>query len=161
MCFCVSPVVKFLLYCLVLELWYFVSLMYLLPLELSTLVAATVVILALVDPRKRTTTNSESTSAATRRAFSYACPPSTFIPAQATQRRLNYPMRREERDALTEGTISNSGYVVRTLEAALWAFGRTTSFREGCLLVTNLGDDADTVAAIYGQVLIACVGFVF
>lgn len=50
-----------------------------------------------------------------------------------------------------QGTIRNDGYVVRTLEAALWAFGRSTSFEQGCLLVANLGDDADTVAAIYGQ----------
>ncbi len=48
--------------------------------------------------------------------------------------------------------IRNSGYVVRTIEAALWAFGRSSGFEEGCLLVANLGDDSDTVAAIYGQV---------
>lgn len=48
--------------------------------------------------------------------------------------------------------VRNSGYVVRTIEAALWAFGRSSGFEEGCLLVANLGDDADTVAAIYGQV---------
>lgn len=50
--------------------------------------------------------------------------------------------------------IRNSGYVVRTIEAALWAFGRSTGFEEGCLLVANLGDDSDTVAAVYGQVLV-------
>lgn len=49
--------------------------------------------------------------------------------------------------------IRNSGYVVRTLEAALWAFGRSADFEEGCLLVANLGDDSDTVAAVYGQVI--------
>lgn len=65
---------------------------------------------------------------------------------------MNRYMRRQEREALTEGTIQNSGYVVRTLEAALWAFGKTASFEEGCLLIANLGDDADTVAAVYGQV---------
>lgn len=51
-----------------------------------------------------------------------------------------------------QGTIRNDGYVVRTLEAALWAFGRSTTFEEGCLLVANLGDDSDTVAAVFGQV---------
>lgn len=61
-------------------------------------------------------------------------------------------MPREERANLMEGTIRNDGYVVRSLEAALWAFGRSMGFEEGCLLVANLGDDADTVAAIYGQV---------
>lgn len=61
-------------------------------------------------------------------------------------------MPRLERSAILQGTIRNDGYVVRTLEAALWAFGRSTSFEEGCLMVVNLGGDADTVAAVYGQV---------
>jgi ADP-ribosyl-[dinitrogen reductase] hydrolase len=47
--------------------------------------------------------------------------------------------------------IKGTGYVVRSLEAALWAFHYTNAFREGCLLAANLGDDADTTAAIYGQ----------
>lgn len=47
--------------------------------------------------------------------------------------------------------IVGSGYVVKTLEAALWAFHRSDSFREGCLKAVNLGDDADTTAAVYGQ----------
>lgn len=41
--------------------------------------------------------------------------------------------------------------VVRSLEAALWAFYRGETFREGCLLAANLGNDADTTAAICGQ----------
>lgn len=64
-------------------------------------------------------------------------------------------MPRDEHRAIMENTIHNSGYVVRSLEAALWAFGRSSSFEEGCLMVANLGDDADTVAAIYGQVRVA------
>ncbi len=48
--------------------------------------------------------------------------------------------------------IKGSGYVVRALEAALWAFARSEDFRSGCLLAANLGDDADTTAAIYGQI---------
>jgi len=47
--------------------------------------------------------------------------------------------------------IQGSGYVVKALEAALWAFYHGTSFRDGCLRAANLGDDADTTAAIYGQ----------
>ena len=47
--------------------------------------------------------------------------------------------------------IRGTGYVVESLEAALWAFHRSDSFREGALLAVNLGDDADTTAAIYGQ----------
>ncbi len=48
--------------------------------------------------------------------------------------------------------IEGSGYVVKSLEAALWAFHRSRDFREGALLAANLGDDADTTAAIYGQI---------
>jgi len=47
--------------------------------------------------------------------------------------------------------IRGTGYVVHCLEAALWAFHRSGSFEEGCLLAVNLGDDADTTAAVYGQ----------
>jgi len=47
--------------------------------------------------------------------------------------------------------IRGSGYVVRSLEAALWAFDRSSNFRDGCLLAVNLGDDADTTGAVYGQ----------
>ncbi|NOY45138.1 MAG: ADP-ribosylglycohydrolase family protein, partial [Deltaproteobacteria bacterium] len=49
-------------------------------------------------------------------------------------------------------------YVVASLEAALWAFHRSGSFREGCLLAVNLGDDADTTAAVYGQIAGAYYG---
>jgi ADP-ribosyl-[dinitrogen reductase] hydrolase len=47
--------------------------------------------------------------------------------------------------------IVGSGYVVRSLEAALWAFHRSNMFERGALLAANLGDDADTTAAIFGQ----------
>ncbi len=47
--------------------------------------------------------------------------------------------------------IEGSGYVVKGMEAALWAFFHSETFREGALLAANLGDDADTTAAIYGQ----------
>ena len=54
--------------------------------------------------------------------------------------------------------IVGSGYVVKSMEAALWAFHRSSSFEEGCLLAVNLGDDADTTAAIYGQLAGAYYG---
>jgi ADP-ribosylglycohydrolase len=47
--------------------------------------------------------------------------------------------------------IAGTGYVVRSLEAALWAFARSTTFDAGALLAVNLGDDADTTGAVYGQ----------
>ena len=48
--------------------------------------------------------------------------------------------------------IVGSGYVVKSLEAALWAFHGSETFEEGCLRAVNLGCDADTTAAIYGQI---------
>lgn len=48
--------------------------------------------------------------------------------------------------------IRGTGYVVDALEAALWAFNSSDSFKEGALLAVNLGDDADTTGAIYGQI---------
>ena len=47
--------------------------------------------------------------------------------------------------------ISSSGYVVHTLEAALWCVGRTDSVADALVLAANLGDDADTVGAVTGQ----------
>ena len=47
--------------------------------------------------------------------------------------------------------IRGSGYAVHSLEAALWAFHRSDNFRDGALLAVNLGDDADTTGAVYGQ----------
>ena len=54
--------------------------------------------------------------------------------------------------------IQGSGYAVRSLEAALWAFFKSGNFRDGCLLAANLGDDADTTAAVYGQLAGAYYG---
>lgn len=54
--------------------------------------------------------------------------------------------------------IRGSGYVVESLEAALWAFHNSSSFEEGALLAVNLGDDADTTGAVYGQLAGAFYG---
>lgn len=54
--------------------------------------------------------------------------------------------------------IRGTGYVVNCLEAALWAFYRTDTFREGCLKAVNLGEDADTTGAVYGQLAGAYYG---
>lgn len=47
--------------------------------------------------------------------------------------------------------IHSSGYVAHSLEAALWCVARTSTFADAVLLAANLGDDADTTAAITGQ----------
>ena len=57
-----------------------------------------------------------------------------------------------------DAAIKGSGYVVESLEAALWAFAKTGSFEEGALLAVNLGDDADTTGAVYGQLAGAFYG---
>lgn len=54
--------------------------------------------------------------------------------------------------------IRGTGYVVESLEAALRAFFRSDSYHDGCLLAANLGDDADTTAAVYGQIAGAYYG---
>lgn len=47
--------------------------------------------------------------------------------------------------------IRGSGWVVESLEAALWAFAHSSNFEEAVLKAVNLGDDADTTGAICGQ----------
>ena len=54
--------------------------------------------------------------------------------------------------------IVGSGYVVKSLEAALWAFHDAKDFREAVLRAVNLGDDADTTGAVCGQLAGACWG---
>lgn len=54
--------------------------------------------------------------------------------------------------------IRGSGYVVESLEAALWCFYNTENFRDAILMAANLGDDADTTAAICGQIAGAYYG---
>ena len=54
--------------------------------------------------------------------------------------------------------IRGTGYVVDCLEAALWAFYSTDNFRDAVLAAANLGDDADTTAAVCGQIAGACYG---
>ncbi len=57
-----------------------------------------------------------------------------------------------------EEAIFGSGYAVHSLEAALWCFARTSDFRSAVLKAANLGDDADTTAAIVGQIAGAYYG---
>ena len=54
--------------------------------------------------------------------------------------------------------IASSGYVIHALEAALWSVGRTDDFRSAVLTAANLAGDADTTAAIAGQLAGALYG---
>lgn len=68
--------------------------------------------------------------------------------------------------AIAEGNYRNkhkddiwgTGYVVNCLEAALWCFLHTQSFKEAVLCAANLGNDADTTAAVCGQIAGAYYG---
>ena len=57
-----------------------------------------------------------------------------------------------------ENSIHGTGYVVESLEAALWSFWGSDSFESAILRAANLGDDADTTAAICGQIAGAYYG---
>jgi ADP-ribosyl-[dinitrogen reductase] hydrolase len=58
----------------------------------------------------------------------------------------------------TASEIWGTGYAVASLEAALWCFHHTDSFEASVLCEANLGDDADTTAAIVGQIAGAFYG---
>jgi ADP-ribosylglycohydrolase/protein-tyrosine phosphatase len=49
------------------------------------------------------------------------------------------------------GQIHTGHTITQALEAALWAFDRTVTFRDGALLAANLGERSDVVTAVYGQ----------
>ncbi len=51
-----------------------------------------------------------------------------------------------------EDELDNSGYVVATLESALWAFHTTDNYRDAVLAAVNLGGDADTIGTVCGQI---------
>lgn len=55
--------------------------------------------------------------------------------------------------------LQTSGYIIHSLQVAWWAFQQYDSFEEGMLAVVNLGGDADTNGAIYGQLAGAFYGY--
>ena len=84
------------------------------------------------------------------------------IIALACQVGRNYPALRHVTDRnwgqLDRNEISSSGYVISTVEAALWSVARTGNFEEALVLAVNLAEDADTVGAVTGQVAGALYG---
>ena len=60
---------------------------------------------------------------------------------------------------LPEDEIRSSGYVVDTLEAAVWCLLNTDSYRECVLRAVNLGEDTDTVGAVAGSMAGICYGY--
>lgn len=59
----------------------------------------------------------------------------------------------------TREEVNNSGWAVSTLQAALWAFETTDTFEDGMIAAVNLGGDADSIGAVYGQIAGAFYGF--
>ena len=59
----------------------------------------------------------------------------------------------------TESEIESSGYVVDTLESAIWCLLTTESYEACVLRAVNLGDDTDTVGAIAGSLAGALYGY--
>lgn len=55
--------------------------------------------------------------------------------------------------------LTGSGYVIESLESALWCFHHSSNFKDAILLAANLGNDADTTAAICGQIAGAFYGY--
>jgi ADP-ribosylglycohydrolase len=77
-------------------------------------------------------------------------------------RRIGHTKMHCEDDALEKATrddIKSSGYVVYTLEAAIWCLLNTNSYKECVLTAVNLGGDTDTVAAIAGGLAGALYGY--
>lgn len=62
-------------------------------------------------------------------------------------------------ESCVEDDIVSSGYTVHTLEAAAWSFLTTSSYEEAVIRAANLGDDADTVAAVCGALAGAYYGY--
>ncbi|MCR5402844.1 MAG: ADP-ribosylglycohydrolase family protein [Butyrivibrio sp.] len=65
----------------------------------------------------------------------------------------------EEFTAVPEDAIKSTGYVVDSLEAAVWSLIRTDSFKDCLLTAVNLGDDSDTVGAIAGGMAALYYGY--
>jgi ADP-ribosylglycohydrolase len=58
-----------------------------------------------------------------------------------------------------ENTIKSSGYVIDSLEASLWSFLRTTTFKDAILSAVSLGGDTDTIGSITGSLAGLFYGF--
>ncbi|MGL4207172.1 MAG: ADP-ribosylglycohydrolase family protein [Aeromonadaceae bacterium] len=79
----------------------------------------------------------------------------------------HYRAQTPEVAALVNGTwrskaydeLSGTGYVIESLEAALWCFEQTDNYADCVLAAANLGQDADTTAAVAGQLAGACYGY--
>ncbi|MEG3219930.1 ADP-ribosylglycohydrolase family protein [Vibrio gigantis] len=79
-------------------------------------------------------------------------------PSEATQTLLNAISIAVDPNT-SRDHIFGRGYVVDSLQAAIWCFLQSDSFEQGALLAANIGDDADTTCAVYGQIAGAYYGY--
>ena len=93
----------------------------------------------------------EGVKDALKKAERYLSACAEFAPYERIFKSGFAELRREE--------IKSSGYVVDTLEAALWCLLTTASYRDCVLKAVNLGDDTDTVAAVAGSLAGALYGY--
>lgn len=75
---------------------------------------------------------------------------SAHLKGERTEHQSEYATREE---------VNNSGWAVSTVQAALWAFHSTQSFEDGMIAAVNLGGDADSIGAVYGQIAGSYYGF--
>ena len=76
----------------------------------------------------------------------------TFYSIDAFQSELVHFDRILKRDisSFKRDEIKSTGYVVHTLEAAIWSFLNNSSYEDAVLTAVNLGGDTDTIAAVTG-----------
>lgn len=113
-----------------------------------------------------TTLNYHATRSSKTTHASYDCLKATELFARIVQQCLklgnNGPKPQIDSDLVnlnkTYEELNGSGYVINSLETALWCFQNTDSFKEAILKCVNVGDDSDTTAAICGQIAGAYYG---
>ena len=97
----------------------------------------------------------EPTKESLKAAIKFAEGDLDYLPEFDHYRRIFEP----DFEKLPMEAIKSSGYVVDTLEAALWCFLTTDNYRDCVLKAVNLGDDTDTVAAVAGGLAGALYGY--
>ena len=81
------------------------------------------------------------------------------VSSQVLRNRLGRYRTLTDWEQTSEENIRSSGWVVDTIEAALWAFFSTANFKDGAIRAVNLGEDTDTIGAIYGGLAGAYYGY--
>jgi len=84
-------------------------------------------------------------------ALSYAMEAMAHAPYELLERMEDVP-------GLGEGAVPTSGFVLDTLQCAVWAWWHHEDFAQALVKVVNMGGDADTNAAVAGALMGAHLG---